>query len=86
MRKWVRDPKTSTAKKELSQLAKRRRYHRKKITRENDDDDEQYYGRCFFKNLCILWAQFCCSPLKCCCFLSVMLSNCRVTYVVFFAR
>ncbi|KAI8025390.1 hypothetical protein LOK49_LG02G01619 [Camellia lanceoleosa] len=32
----------ATAKKELSQLAKRRRYHRKKITGENDDDDEQY--------------------------------------------
>ncbi|CAL5443454.1 unnamed protein product [Camellia sinensis] len=32
----------ATAKKELSQLAKRRRYHREKITGENDDDDEQY--------------------------------------------
>ncbi|CAL5411111.1 unnamed protein product [Camellia sinensis] len=33
----------ATAKKELSQLAKRRRHHRKKITRENDfGDDEQY--------------------------------------------
>ncbi|CAL5408672.1 unnamed protein product [Camellia sinensis] len=33
----------ATAKKELSQLAKRRRHHRKKSTRENDfGDDEQY--------------------------------------------
>ncbi|THF96349.1 hypothetical protein TEA_012816 [Camellia sinensis var. sinensis] len=42
-RKFAEVGSGSTAKKELSQLAKRRRHHRKKITRENDfDDDEQY--------------------------------------------
>ncbi|CAL5415384.1 unnamed protein product [Camellia sinensis] len=43
LRKFAEVGSGSTAKKELSQLAKRRRHHRKKITRENDfDDDEQY--------------------------------------------
>ncbi|KAL7229756.1 hypothetical protein ACSBR2_008295 [Camellia fascicularis] len=43
LRKFAEVGSGSTAKKELSQLAKRRRHHRKKITRENGfDDDEQY--------------------------------------------
>ncbi|KAL7234521.1 hypothetical protein ACSBR1_018018 [Camellia fascicularis] len=43
LRKFAEVGSGSTAKKELSQLAKRRRRHRKKITTENDfDDDEQY--------------------------------------------
>ncbi|CAL5321180.1 hypothetical protein CsSME_00051577 [Camellia sinensis var. sinensis] len=43
LRKFAEVGSGSTAKKGLSQLAKRRRHHREKITRENDfDDDEQY--------------------------------------------